>query len=257
MIHYHGSPLGGRKQDASVFYAGRHAMVSFANPDDLPIIAEVCQSFVLDNGAFSLWSKGEPMDIPAVLKWYGEWASHPGCEWVLIPDKIDGTDEENNELIRSFPRHLPGVPIWHLHEPLWKLEWLCRDYTRVALGSSGEWSTPGSGSWWRRMAEAMDVACRESGQAKTKLHGLRMLDPAIFHRLPLASADSCNAAINSGSVRRFGQYCPPSSAQRAVVIAERIEAHNSAPTWQRDGQLCLFEDAAFMSPANEVSAARQ
>jgi hypothetical protein len=250
MIHYHGSPLSGRKQDASVFYAGRHAMVSFANPDDLPVIAEVCQSFVLDNGAFSLWSSGEAVDIQAVLEWYKKLASHPGCDWCLIPDKIDGTEEENDSLIHSFPKHLPGVPIWHLHESLEKLGWLCSDFRRVALGSSGEWSQPGSRGWWNRMAEAMDVACYGSGEARTKLHGLRMLDPAIFHRLPLASADSCNAAINSGSIRRFGNYCPPSAAQRAVVIANRIEAHNSAPIWKRDGQLCLFDSLTLTGEAN-------
>jgi hypothetical protein len=254
VIHYHGSPLGGRKQDASVFYAGRHAMVSFANPDDMSVIAEVCQSFVLDNGAFSLWSKGEAMDDGAVALWYDQWRHHPNCDWVLIPDLIDGSEEQNNDLITLYRGrnlgHL-GVPVWHLHETLEKLEWLVDEFRRVALGSSGQWSTPGTAGWWRRMAEAMDVACDKDGRPLAKLHGLRMLDPAIFYRLPLASADSCNAAINSGSVRRFGQYCPPSAAQRAVVIAERIEAHNSAPTWQRDGQLCLFEDAAFMSPAIE------
>ena len=58
-----------------------------------------------------------------------------------------------------------------------------------------------------------------------------MLDPAIFTKLPLASADSTNAAVNSGSLDRFGMYLPPTAAQRAAVIAERIESHNSAPVW--------------------------
>ena len=51
----------------------------------------------------------------------------------------------------------------------------------------------------------------------------------IFTRLPLSSADSTNAAVNSGSLSRFGSYLPPTVAQRAEVIAERIEANNSAP----------------------------
>ena len=33
--------------------------------------------------------------------------------------------------------------------------------------------------------------------------------------------------------RRFGAYTPPTAAQRAAVIADRIEAHNSAPIWTR------------------------
>jgi hypothetical protein len=40
--------------------------------------------------------------------------------------------------------------------------------------------------------------------------------------------------VNSGSLERFGIYRPPTSWQRAQVIAERIQAHNSAPIWIRD-----------------------
>jgi hypothetical protein len=58
-----------------------------------------------------------------------------------------------------------------------------------------------------------------------------MLDPRVFSKLPLSSADSTNAAVNSGSLSRFGSYLPPTSAQRAAVIAERIEAHNSSGIW--------------------------
>ncbi len=54
MIHYHGTPVGGTRQDACRFLAGRHALVPFARQDDLGIALEVCQSVVLDNSAFSL-----------------------------------------------------------------------------------------------------------------------------------------------------------------------------------------------------------
>ena len=64
-----------------------------------------------------------------------------------------------------------------------------------------------------------------------KLHGLRMLDPEVFSRMPLASADSTNAAVNCSASSRFGIYTPATSSQRAAVIADRIEAHNSAPIW--------------------------
>jgi hypothetical protein len=58
-----------------------------------------------------------------------------------------------------------------------------------------------------------------------------MLDPAIFSKLPLSSADSTNAAVNCGSLSRFGSYLPPTATQRAAVIAERIESQNSAALW--------------------------
>jgi len=82
----------------------------------------------------------------------------------------------------------------------------------------------------------MDAICDDQGRPVCRLHGLRMLDPAIFQSLPLASADSTNAAVNGGSISRFGMYTPPSAGQRASVIADRIEAHTSSPIWQRESQ---------------------
>ncbi|MNN57343.1 hypothetical protein D3C81_1723290 [compost metagenome] len=63
-----------------------------------------------------------------------------------------------------------------------------------------------------------------------------MLNPEIFQSLPLTSADSTNATVNGGSISRFGMYAPPTAGQRANVIAERIESHNSSPIWQRETQ---------------------
>lgn len=67
--------------------------------------------------------------------------------------------------------------------------------------------------------------------------------------MPLASADSTNASVNSGSVKRFGMYTPPTAWQRASVIAERIEAHNSAPAWVGNTQMELTE--LFAMPTSQ------
>lgn len=83
----------------------------------------------------------------------------------------------------------------------------------------------------------MASICDDRGRPSCRLHGLRMLDPAIFSRLPFASADSTNAAVNGGSISRFGMYVPPTAGQRAEVIASRIEAHNSAAAWERETQI--------------------
>jgi hypothetical protein len=68
-----------------------------------------------------------------------------------------------------------------------------------------------------------------------------MLDPKIFEYLPLSSADSTNAAVNSGSVSRFGMYVPATSSQRAAVIADRIESHTSAPAYKAVENHDLFD----------------
>ncbi len=63
MIHYHGTPAGGKREDAAKFLAGRHALVPFPRKDDLGIVADVCKSFVFDNGAFTVWKKGGQVDV--------------------------------------------------------------------------------------------------------------------------------------------------------------------------------------------------
>ena len=68
-----------------------------------------------------------------------------------------------------------------------------------------------------------------------KLHGLRMLDPGVFSKMPLSSADSTNVARNVGIDSAWRQaYAPHSRAMRALILMERIERHASAAYWDRD-----------------------
>jgi len=109
---------------------------------------------------------------------------------------------------------------------------MCGPFPRVALGSSGAFSRIGGRKWWRRMAEIMAVACDSTGRPRKKLHGLRMLDPGVFSKLPLASADSCNVARNAGIDSRWrGTYAPTSRYVRALILMDRIETHASSAYW--------------------------
>ena len=243
MIHYHGTPVGGTRKDAARFLSGRHALVPFKRQDDLGVALEVCQSIVLDNSAFSYWKSGQgKVPFFEYHAWVQSLAGHPALDWCLIPDKIDGDEQDNVELVTRWLKSgskVESVPVWHLHESIDWLVYLAKRFYRVALGSSGQWATPGNESWWRRINEAM-AAITVNGKPMCKLHGLRMLDPQIFTRLPIASADSTNASVNSGSISRFGAYVPPTAGQRSEIIASRIEAHQSAPIWEPNPQHDLF-----------------
>lgn len=231
MIHYHGTPCGATREDVARFLNRRHALVSYYRPEDIGTAAEVCQSFCIDNGAFSAWKQGEPtQDWHGYYEFVDEWHRHPCFDWAIIPDVIDGTEDENDALLDEWPGHIEGVPVWHMHESLERLDRLC-SWPRLALGSSGAFATVGTDKWWSRMSEAMQVVCVDQ-RPRTKLHGLRMLDPAVFTRMPLASADSTNAVRNSSSFKRFGMYCPPNASTRMAIIAERIEQHNAAAIWE-------------------------
>lgn len=233
MIHYHGLPITPETAAASAINGG-HAFVSFKDARQLGLAAQVCQSFALDNGAFSAWKQGQP-----VQNWrpFYDWAAAakliPACDFAVIPDVIDGSEADNDALLAEWP--LPrwfGAPVWHMHESLARLERLAAAWPRVCIGSSGEFATIGTAAWWGQMARAMRVVCDDDGRPLCKLHGLRMLDPAIFGVLPFASADSTNIARNIGIDQAWrGTYTPPTKEARAQVMRTRIEAQNAPPRW--------------------------
>jgi hypothetical protein len=233
MIHYHGGPITPLSV-AHAVWKRRHAFVSFERPEQVAFAAEICQSFAIDNGAFSVWRRGAQLDVKGYVEFVDEWRRHPGFDWCLIPDVIDGTEADNDRMFAEYKQAggdlLRDVPVWHMHESFERLARLCRTWPRVALGSSGEYAEVGTPQWWQRMGEAMDFVCDEDGRPPCKLHGLRMLNPTIFSQLPLASADSTNVAQNHGRERK--RYAL-SAAMGALAIADRIEEHASAPRWMR------------------------
>lgn len=251
MRHYHGTPLGGTRESVARFVSrgNRCFLVPFNRDEDMPIVALNAAGFCVDNGAFSAWQKNHPItNWQPYFDFVAHWMCHPSFDFALIPDVIDGDEGDNDSLLRDWQRRfancrVEGVPVWHMHEGLDRLDLLCSGpWRRVAIGSSGQWSTPGTEGWWLRISEAMQVACDEHGRPRCKLHGLRMLDRDIVERLPLSSADSTNVAQNSQLLNRFGMYKPPTQCQRREVIAARIESTNSPPCWFGDVQARMFCD---------------
>lgn len=229
MIHYHGTPCGGKREDVARFLAGRHALIPWPRHEDIFTASEVCQSFVVDNGAFSAWRSGQPItDWKPYYEWVNEWRRHPAFDWAIIPDVIDGDEGDNDALLAEWPFPECGVPVWHLHESIHRLGHLAANYSRVALGSSGKWKDPGTLDWWNRVSEAMDAICDHQMRPVTKLHGLRMLDTEIFSRIPLSSADSTNASVNGS---RKARQCGCNTLTGQTIIADRIESHQSASCW--------------------------
>lgn len=240
MIHYHGLPITPASA-AHAAISGGHAFVSFRHPDQIGLALEVCQSFAVDNGAFSAWRAGEPVaDWGGYYEWVAFLRRLPSFDWAVIPDLIDGDEGDNDALIAEWPWRDSlrdrgvGVPVWHMHESIERLERLANEWPRVAIGSSGEWATVGNARWWQRMGVAMNAVCDKEGRPVCKLHGLRMLNPEVFSRLPLASADSTNVAQNVGIDSAWrGTYTPASKDMRALVMRTRIESHSSLTFWQR------------------------
>jgi len=233
VIHYHGLPI--TPETAAVrALSGGHGFVSFRTPLQLATAVHCCQSFAVDNGAFSAWKEGLPVqDWTPFYNWAFEVKRVPFCDFAVIPDVIDGSEADNDALLAECP--LPkwfGAPVWHMHESLDRLERLASSWPRICIGSSGEFATIGTTAWWGQMARAMRILCNDDGEPLCKIHGLRMLNPDIFTRLPFASADSTNIGRNIGIDQAWkGTYSPPTKEARAAVMRERIESQNSPPRW--------------------------
>lgn len=236
MKKYHGLPITPATA-AVAAVGGGHGFLSFAHPDQLGLALDCCETIAVDCGEWSDHKAGRiNVDRLPYYEWLRGFIRHPAFDFGIIPDRIGGTEEENRQLIEEWPFgiHL-GCPVWHLHESLEFLSELVETFPRIAIGSSAQYEEIGTPEWWERMDVAMGVACDENGYPKTKLHGLRMLDVAIYTRFPFASADSTNIARNIGIDQRWknGAYMPIGKDARARIIRQRIESFQSPARYEK------------------------
>lgn len=223
MIHYHGTPI--TPKSSLLEMSGRHFCVSFAEPRDLEDCLRIGQSVMLDNGAFSAFTRGKQMDFEGYYQWVDEHLQHP--HWAVVPDVIDGTVEQQRQLIEQwpFPREL-SAPVWHLGLSLEWLVELATEWPRICLGSSGAYWQVGSPAWCERMDQAYEVLTRQFKRLPW-VHGMRMLGQS-GNRWPLASADSTNVA------RNFKR-----NQEHPDEMAGRIDAIQPARRWKQSAQMGL------------------
>jgi len=242
--HYHGTPIGGTRASADEFADGRLVLVPWKRTEDLERAQTLSRGFMVDNSAFSFWNTGEKPNWLEYVKWCRCFARHPRFDFAIVPDAVDGSEKDNNDLLRIWDKHgwhpvkIAGCPVWHLHESLDRLKMLCRRWDRVALGSSGQWPNPAVGSWWDRMDEAFDVICDEDGFPTAKIHGLRMLRSDIVTRYPFASCDSTNAVQNG---TREAKKNHVDTGWGKATIARRMERSQSPSRWVRGAVQKEFE----------------
>ncbi|WP_270818384.1 hypothetical protein [Aeromonas sp. Y318-3] len=228
MIHYHGGPI---TPDTCAIKAwkGRHAFISYANPKQLTLASEITQSFALDNGAFTFWRTGTPIDWSGYYDFVRRWMNHPRFDFAIIPDVIDGGESGNDALLEAWPLGSVGVPVWHMNESDERFIRLCRNYDRVAIGSCGEYDVKHPKKCVAKLKDVIRHVVTEDGFPIAKLHMLRGLNKSVFQHLPFASADSTNVARNIGLDSAWkGTYQPQSKETRASILVERVESCVSA-----------------------------
>lgn len=220
MIHYHGTPITPRSELLTL--GGKNFCVSFAAPQDLKTCLSIGQSVMLDNGAFSAFTRGKPLDLRGFYEWIEPVLAPP--HFAVIPDAIGGDVEQQHKMIASWPWETLGYKdscaVWHLDKPFSHLHYLIFAFPKVAIGSAGEFWDVGSDKWCRRMDETFNEIERVHKRMPW-IHGMRMLGQANG-RWPLASADSTNVAQNFK--RNTG---------RALPMADAIDCVNPIAKWKK------------------------
>lgn len=220
MVHYHGCPITPRSVLDSL--AGANFCVSYASRGDVERVHQIGQSVMLDNGAFTFWKQGIQTDWPGYYEWCERWLQYQ-TTWAVIPDVIEGSENENDALIEEWPFGMRGAPVWHMHESIARLLRLCGDWPRVCIGSSAEYSEVGDVRWHERMRFVMRWLCGDGGSAPTWLHMLRGMK-LCGSEYPFASADSTNVGRNHNSARA-------SRSLNALLMVGRIDAVQCPGTW--------------------------
>lgn len=222
--------------------AGASFCVSFATRDKLgrqldQAIEAVGRDGILlvDNGAFSAWRSGVPLDIEGFARWAADILARCPQAVAVVPDVIDGDAAANDEMLNEFrgvclelgvdvdPDRTMAV--WHMHEPLERLTGLVEaGFMYLAIGSSGEYAQPGTPKWHARISEALAaldelVANSDGAYRRPWLHMMRA--QAEAHRYDFDSSDSCNLAVNHCRYRATG---PGHVARFAARIVGRIAA---------------------------------
>ena len=198
--------------------AGKHFCVSFEDHRDIDWCVKNGQSVMLDNGAFSAFTKGKTIDFKAYEEWIEPYLYPPN--WAIIPDVIDGSVEEQKELMKMFyhlPNHLVS-PVWHMSLPInWLLE-LADNFPRFCFGSSGKYWQVGSSVWCRRADEAWNELTKRGH--KSWVHMMRGLS-LCGDVYPFASADSTNVARNFKN--KGSQMCPERMARRIDSVQSPLK----------------------------------
>jgi len=204
VIKYHGTPMTNppmllEQVSLQNKYQDIKFLVSWANKQDIDKILNLGNRFILDNGAFTFYDRKKRGLMKKNPDWnkFFKWVDkYPQRDNFFIPDVIEGTERENDDLLKLNPFE-DGIPVWHIHESFERLERLANDYNYIAFGSSGEYWKLGTTKWHKRINESLKIVCDKEGNPLIKIHMLRCLDARIFTQYPFYSGDSTNVARNS------------------------------------------------------------
>lgn len=202
----------------------------------------------LDSGAFSAFTKGIDVDMPAYCKYVQknediiEKVDGAICASVLdgIGDPLK-TWQNQDAMERLGVRPLP---CFHYGEDERYLEWYMAKYEYITLGGMVPISTPQLFYWLDRLWEK--YLTDGSGRPKLKVHGFGLTSRSLMERYPWYSVDSSSwvqVAANGGIMEPRLGAIPVSENSPA---AKKYNGHlDTYPEAQRLALIKRLEDQGF------------
>ena len=231
---------------------------------------------LVDNGAFSAWMSGQEM-TEEYWEGFASWASDilARCPQAVavVPDVIDGDAVQNDELMHDFMcmdwlDNVGPLPterlmvVWHMHEPVSRLQYLIESgFVYIAIGSSGEYSKPGTDAWTARIEEAfaaIDELVATGAYARPWIHMMRA--QAQAHKFDFDSSDSTNVAVNhcryksegEGHVARFAERVSSKIVESCDMI-ERPEIEAPAFVAKEQERFDWLNRLANIAPVSHAA----
>jgi hypothetical protein len=206
----------------------------------------------LDSGAFSAFTKGEEIDLPAY------------CDFVVrnkdILEVVDGQplfsvldgigDPKKTGINQQWMENvlkkdgLRPLPCYHYGEPPEYLEWYLEHYDYITLGGMVPISTKDLYLWLDTIFE--EYLVDGSGRPKVKVHGFGLTTIGIMERYPWYSVDSSSwvqvAANGSLWIPDWGTI---SVSKNSPTAKEQWRHLDTLPTPQHEAVKKLILDKGF------------
>ena len=146
----------------------------------------------LDSGAFSAFSLGVQVDLPAYCRWIQQ-----NLDIVRVEDNslmasvLDGIGDPLQTYRNQLAMEELGVrplPCFHYGEDERYLEWYMANYDYITIGGMVPISTPQLFHWLDRIWNK--YLCDGSGKARIKVHGFGLTSLPLMQEYPWFSVDS-------------------------------------------------------------------
>lgn len=161
-------------------------------PKSVETIRREGRKIFLDSGAFSAFTQGIEVDLPAYCDYIHQnediIEQVDGQPLASVLDAIgdcDGTWRNQMEMER---RGVRPLPCFHYGEPEEALKWYVERYSYITIGGMVPISTPQLRVWLDRLWK--DYLTHPDGTPKVKVHGFGLTSLPLMMRYPWYSVDS-------------------------------------------------------------------